>query len=104
MNRTVVICSIALSILICPIIGYPKYFLAGQRNATDYYIDIVPDTTLVGPDNHSENLPPAKFNIDIDGNGVNDLYLSAIGAWANGVYIFKIVKDQAVIVRKIIKQ
>jgi len=84
MKRIIVAGAIALSFLIGPITAYSQYFLAGQRNATDYYVDIDPDTTLVGPNNHAENLPPAIFKIDIDGNGVNDFYLSSIGSWANG--------------------
>ena len=62
-----------------------QYILAGNHKLGDYYVDIVPDTTLTGPNNHPPvNLPPAVYPIDINGDNVKDFSLNAIGFWVNG--------------------
>ena len=70
--------------------AYSQYVLAGQHGATNCFYDVNPDTTLVGPNNHATNYPPAKYSIDLDGDGVRDLYLSAIGFWVNGMGYSKV--------------
>lgn len=69
----------------CYLHGYSQYILAGQHNASDYFYDIVPDTTLTGPNNHGPSLPPAVYQIDINGDGVLDFYIYAVGEWSNAV-------------------
>ncbi len=64
--------------------GYAQYFLAGQHDASNYYFNIDPDTTLTGPYNHGGNLPPAVFTVDMNGDGVADFYFKSVGFWANG--------------------
>lgn len=77
--------SFVLLIMIGAIDAYPQHsFLAGQHNANNYYKNFDPDTTLVGPNNHGPGLPPAIFDIDINGDGVKDFYIYALGEWANG--------------------
>ncbi|HNW74374.1 MAG TPA: T9SS type A sorting domain-containing protein [Bacteroidales bacterium] len=63
---------------------YSQYILAGQHNTSNYFFDIVPDTTLTGPNNHAVPLPPAVYRIDINGDGILDFYLYAVGYWSNG--------------------
>jgi len=64
--------------------GYSQFFVAGQHHASDYYVDLDPDTTLTGPNNHFSKLPPAIFPIDINGDDTVDFSLFAAGSWSNG--------------------
>ena len=84
MKRTILKGSFLIALLMISIQGFPQYFLAGQHGSGNYYYDIDPDTTLAGPYNHAENLPPAIYRIDINNDGVNDFYLHSSGTWANG--------------------
>jgi hypothetical protein len=67
-----------------------QYILAGQHGSGNCFYDVNPDSTLVGPNNHATNYPPAKYSIDLDGDGLRDCYLSAIGFWVNGMGYSKI--------------
>jgi hypothetical protein len=63
-----------------------QYIIAGNHKLGDYYVDIVPDTTLTGPNNHPPVfLPPAEYSIDINGDNIEDFSLYAIGDWINGM-------------------
>ena len=84
MKKLMMTGSCMVMLLICTTVAYPQYYLAGQHNAGSYYVDIDPDTTLVGPYYHTGNPPPAVFTADIDGDGVGDFNIVSIGFWANG--------------------
>lgn len=63
-----------------------QYIVTGKHNPGNHYIDITPDTTLTGPNNHPpDNLPPTAYSIDINGDNVADFSLYAIGYWENNM-------------------
>ena len=65
--------------------AYPQYFIVGQHSAINYYVNIEPDTTLVGPNNeYTQSLPAATFQIDINGDGNKDFSLYSIGHMVMG--------------------
>lgn len=65
--------------------AYPQYFFAGQHNASNYFVDINPDLTLIGPNNsYADTIPAATFQIDINGDGINDFSFYSSGWWVNG--------------------
>lgn len=64
--------------------GHAQYILAGQHQPGHYFVDLVPDTTLVGPNTHIPPLPAARFQIDIDGDSISDFELHSLGFWMNG--------------------
>jgi len=71
--------------IVCPSEAFSQNFLAGQHNVSDYYVNIDPDTTVIGPNNHGGNpLPAAIYQIDLNGDSVNDFYLYSYGFWMNG--------------------
>ena len=85
MKNVYLICSLVLSLFMgMTIDSYSQYYLAGQYNAGSYFFNLIPDSTIVGPNNHGPGPPPASYRIDIDGNGVDDFYLQSYGEWANG--------------------
>lgn len=60
-----------------------QFFIAGQYNASNYFHDVNPDTTMYGPWDHQPPFhPPAKFEIDINGDGINDFYLYSYGSYS----------------------
>ncbi len=61
-----------------------QVFLAGQHNSGNYYYDIDPDTTLIGPQVHGPYFPPATYPFDINNDGINDVYLYAWGSQSQG--------------------
>jgi len=64
---------------------YSQIFIAGQYNSGCYYYDFNPDTTIVGPCVHiSDTTQPAIVPIDINGDGVNDVFIYSFGWWVNG--------------------
>jgi len=65
--------------------SHSQFILAGQHNSSNYFYDIIPDTSLTGPNNHATSDPPAVYRIDINGDGVLDFYLYAVGFWSNGM-------------------
>ncbi|MDP1624020.1 MAG: T9SS type A sorting domain-containing protein [Bacteroidales bacterium] len=71
--------------IVCPSEAFSQYFLAGQHSVSDYYVNIDPDSTVIGPNNHGGNpLPAAIYQIDINGDSVNDFHLYSYGFWMNG--------------------
>ncbi len=59
---------------------------AGQHNPEQYFVNVDPDTTFTGPNNHNfPLLPAATYPVDIDGDGVSDLVFHAYGEWVNGM-------------------
>jgi hypothetical protein len=55
-----------------------QYIIAGEHSAANYFVDIIPDTTLTGPYNHPPGtLPPVVFPIDINGDSINEFSMSA---------------------------
>ncbi|MCK9422695.1 MAG: T9SS type A sorting domain-containing protein [Bacteroidales bacterium] len=65
--------------------SYSQYIIAGHHNADNYFHDVIPDTTMVGPYNHQPPFyPAAEFHIDINGDGINEFFLHAYGVWALG--------------------
>lgn len=63
---------------------HAQYILAGCHQSGNYFIDIIPDTTLIGPYTHIPPQPPATYQIDIDGDNINDFELYSHGLWMNG--------------------
>jgi len=64
--------------------GYTQYILAGHHQPGNYFFDIIPDTTLIGPNTHIPPQPPATYQIDINGDKINDFELYSLGYWMNG--------------------
>lgn len=64
--------------------GHTQSVLAGCHQSGDFFVDIIPDTTLVGPNTHIPPQPPATFQIDIDGDHSDDFELYSLGFWMNG--------------------
>jgi hypothetical protein len=85
MKKCHLIFSFILSILASsPFDSYGQFILAGQHSPGNYFVDINPDTTLTGPNDHFATNPAAVFPIDIDGDGTNEFLLYARGSWVNG--------------------
>ncbi len=85
MKTIIVFCSLLFSLFLGGVNqGYSQFFVAGQHHASDYYVDLDPDTTLTGPNNHFSKMPPAIFPIDINGDDIVDFSLFAAGSWVNG--------------------
>lgn len=83
MPATLAVFALAV-LLLPPKSGWAQYILAGETTSQGYFVDIDPDTTIIGPNNHNTNYPPAVYTIDIDGDMSYDLYLSSIGYFALG--------------------
>ncbi|MEI7501340.1 MAG: hypothetical protein WCK84_12945 [Bacteroidota bacterium] len=70
MKKHYLVISFFLSILATSSFNsYGQFILAGQHIPGNYYVDINPDPTLTGPNDHFATNPAAVFPIDIDGNG-----------------------------------
>ncbi len=67
-----------------------QYILAGEVTSQGYFVDIEPDTTIIGPNNHNTNFPPAVYKFDIDGDQSYDMFISSIGNFALGGGGFRI--------------
>ena len=63
---------------------YPQYFRAGEHTTGNHYVNIDPDTTLTGPNNHFTTLPAAIFPIDLNNDGITDVSIYSYGSWTNG--------------------
>ena len=82
---TLTACSFFLLMMGCTLGVNAQSFLAGQHSASNYYVDFNPDTTMTGPNNHELPwLPATRFDIDINGDGINDFELYSYGSWSNG--------------------
>lgn len=69
--------------VLCFFNAHAQYVLAGRHQPGNNFIDIIPDTTLVGPYTHIPPQPPATFQIDIDADKINDFELYSLGVWVN---------------------
>jgi hypothetical protein len=76
---------ILFSLLIASFMNaHAQFILAGNHQPGNHYVDIIPDTTLIGPYTHIPPQPPATFPIDLDGDNQNDFLLHSLGFWMNG--------------------
>jgi hypothetical protein len=84
-NITLIVCSFFSLMIVCTTGVNAQTFLAGQHTSSNYYVDFNPDTTMTGPNNHELPwLPAARFDIDINGDGINDFEFYSYGSWSNG--------------------
>jgi len=76
---------LVFSLLICSNSNaFSQYFYAGQHNSNNFFVDLNPDTTLIGVYvNYYDTTPPTIFPFDMNGDGVDDVYLKGYGTWHN---------------------
>ncbi len=75
-----------LAMIFCATGASAQFIRAGSHSPSQYYVDIVPDTTITGPSVHPPDTShAATCPIDIDGDGNTDLLFSAYEFWLNGM-------------------